>query len=102
MPAGFKLMAALLGDLDDGGGQGGVYFREDSSRAVRQRATEHVKAAFPRDEDVEPDSVLIVTWDKMVAAGTADGVDSSSTQVSDLTFVSLTGCSTHRHNSIMC
>uniref|UniRef100_A0A667XT86 Nidogen 1 n=1 Tax=Myripristis murdjan TaxID=586833 RepID=A0A667XT86_9TELE len=70
MPAEFKMIAALLGDLDNSDGQGKVYFREDSSPDVLARATEHIRQAFPRDDDVDPTSTFIVTWENMAARGT--------------------------------
>ncbi|KAM7419941.1 hypothetical protein PAMA_016848 [Pampus argenteus] len=78
MPAGFKMIAALLGDLDTSDGQGKVYFREDSSPAVLNRTIKHIKQAFPRDEGVESTSTFIVTWENMAAQGTSgrgDGLD---------------------------
>uniref|UniRef100_A0A671VDF2 Nidogen 1 n=1 Tax=Sparus aurata TaxID=8175 RepID=A0A671VDF2_SPAAU len=78
MPADFKMIAALLGDLDDSDGQGKVYFRQDDSPEVLSRAAEHIRQAFPRDTGVEPTSTLIVTWENMAAAGTSgrgDGLD---------------------------
>lgn len=78
MPADFKMMAALLGNLDNSDGRGKVFFREDSSPDVLRRARQHVRQAFPGDEGVEPQSTLIVTWLNMAAQGTSgrgDGVD---------------------------
>ncbi|KAM8841767.1 nidogen-1-like [Synchiropus picturatus] len=70
-PAGLKLVAALLGDLVSDG-QGAVFFREDSSPAVLNLTAEHVRRAFPLEDDVVPERVLIVTWRNMVARGAAD------------------------------
>uniref|UniRef100_A0A8C9XTJ2 Nidogen 1 n=2 Tax=Sander lucioperca TaxID=283035 RepID=A0A8C9XTJ2_SANLU len=78
MPASFKMIAALLGDLDDSDGRGKVHFRWDSSPEVRNRTAEHVRRAFPRDDPEEPVGVLIVTWENMAARGTpgrGDGLD---------------------------
>ncbi|XP_071359223.1 nidogen-1-like isoform X2 [Trachinotus anak] len=78
MPASFKMIAALLGDLDNSDGRGRVFFRQDSSPDVLRRAGEHVRQAFPRDDEVEPHSVLIITWVNMAAQGTSgrgDGLD---------------------------
>ena len=78
MPSGFKMIAALLGDLDNSDGQGSVFFRQDSSLDVLSRAGRHVKQAFPRDEAAEPTSAVIVTWVNMAARGTpgrGDGVE---------------------------
>ncbi|XP_042243705.1 nidogen-1-like [Thunnus thynnus] len=80
MPSSFKMMAALLGDLDTSDGQGKVYFREDSSPAVLSRAAEHVRRAFPRDDGVEPTSTLIVTWVNMAAKGTSGRGDGLNTK----------------------
>ncbi|CAK6981389.1 nidogen-1-like [Scomber scombrus] len=78
MPASFRMIAALLGDLDTSDGQGKVYFREDSKPAVLSQVTEHIRRAFPRDDGVDPTSALIVTWENMAAKGASgrgDGLD---------------------------
>ncbi|KAM9363280.1 nidogen-1-like [Symphorus nematophorus] len=78
MPVDFKMIAALLGDLDNSDGQGKVFFRKDSSPDVLSQAADHIRRAFPRDEGVEPTSTLIVTWENMAAQGTSgrgDGLD---------------------------
>uniref|UniRef100_A0A672GWZ2 Nidogen 1b n=1 Tax=Salarias fasciatus TaxID=181472 RepID=A0A672GWZ2_SALFA len=69
MPSGFKMIAALMGDLDNSDGEGTVHFRQDSSPGVLRRAAEHIRKAFPRDEGVEPRGVLVVTWENMAARG---------------------------------
>uniref|UniRef100_A0A3B5ARR4 Nidogen-1-like n=1 Tax=Stegastes partitus TaxID=144197 RepID=A0A3B5ARR4_9TELE len=78
MPSDFKMIAALLGDLDNSDGQGKVYYRQDSSPDVLSQAAEHIRRAFPSDEGVEPTNTLIVTWESMAARGTSgrgDGLD---------------------------
>ncbi|XP_020511653.1 nidogen-1-like [Labrus bergylta] len=78
MPASFKMMAALLGDLDNSDGQGRVYYRTDISPDVLNQAAEHIRQAFPRDNGVDPSSTFIVTWENMAARGTSgrgDGLD---------------------------
>lgn len=78
MPASFKMIAALLGDLDNSDGQGAVYFRQDSSPDVLSRAGEHIRRAFPGDNELEPVSALVVTWENMAAPGSSgrgDGLD---------------------------
>uniref|UniRef100_A0A8C2Z7R9 Nidogen 1 n=1 Tax=Cyclopterus lumpus TaxID=8103 RepID=A0A8C2Z7R9_CYCLU len=81
MPASFKMIAALLGDLEDGDGQGKVHFRLDGSPEALSRAAEHVTRAFPRDDGVEPTSVLVVTWENVVARGTSGRGDGLDTKV---------------------
>lgn len=86
MPANFTMMAALLGDLDNSDGQGNVFYRRDSSPDVLSRAHEHIKQAFPRDYNVEPSSVLVITWVNMAARGTpgqGDGLDAKVSRVAD-------------------
>ncbi|XP_040001081.1 nidogen-1-like isoform X2 [Xiphias gladius] len=81
MPASFKMIAALLGDLDNSDGRGKVFFRQDSNPDVLSRAGQHIRRAFPRDDGVEPGSVLIITWVNMAAQGTSgrgDGLDAKS------------------------
>ncbi|XP_024145472.1 nidogen-1 [Oryzias melastigma] len=70
MPSAFKMIVALLGDLDSGGGLGRVHFREDHSPEVLRRAGEHIRLAFPTGEEEAPMNALIVTWENMVAQGT--------------------------------
>ncbi|XP_041788948.1 nidogen-1-like [Chelmon rostratus] len=79
-PASFKMIAALLGDLDNSDGQGRVHFRQDSSPDALSRATKHVRQAFPRDEGVEPTNTLIVTWENMAAVGTSERGDGLGTK----------------------
>lgn len=81
MPTSFKMIAALLGDLEDSDGQGKVHFRWDSSPDVLSRAAEHVQQAFPRDDGVEPTTVFIVTWENMAARGTSGRGDGLNTKV---------------------
>ncbi|CAG5946420.1 unnamed protein product [Menidia menidia] len=78
LPGGFKMMAALLGDLDNSDGKGQVYFRQDNSVGALSRAAEHCRLAFPNDKEVDIKQTLIVTWEKMAARGTSgrgDGLD---------------------------
>ncbi|CAJ1052781.1 LOW QUALITY PROTEIN: nidogen-1-like [Xyrichtys novacula] len=78
MPSSFKMIAPLLGDLDNSDGQGRVFYRTDSSPEVLSRAAEHIKQAFPRDQGVDPTSTFIVTWENMAArgmSGRGDGLD---------------------------
>lgn len=79
MPANFKMIAALLGDLD----KGRVHYRQDSSPSVLSRAAGHIRRAFPRDE-VKISSVIVVTWENMAAHGTSGRGDSLDTKVGDL------------------
>lgn len=73
MPAAFKMIAALLGDLDNSDGRGSVYFRQDRGPEALRRAGEHVKRAFPGSAEAEPVNTLVVTWEKMAAAGAGRG-----------------------------
>ncbi|KAJ8392450.1 hypothetical protein AAFF_G00075750 [Aldrovandia affinis] len=65
MPASFGMVAALLGDLDTSDGVGRVYFRQDSSPAALQLATEYITRAFPKDNEVEPIHTVVVTWENV-------------------------------------
>lgn len=62
MPASFKMIAALQGDLDTSDGAGKVFFRQDSSTALLQQAADHINRAFPEDDLVNPIHALVVTW----------------------------------------
>lgn len=78
MPVGFKMIAALLGDLDNSNGQGNVYFRQDNSPEVLSRAGELIKRAFPGDSGIAPLLAVIVTWENMApkgSSGRGDGLD---------------------------
>uniref|UniRef100_A0A672N3N6 Nidogen-1-like n=1 Tax=Sinocyclocheilus grahami TaxID=75366 RepID=A0A672N3N6_SINGR len=65
MPASFGMIAAFLGDLDTTDGAGHVFFRQDKSPDVLQRAAEHIGQAFPSDDGIEPTHSIIVTWENM-------------------------------------
>ncbi|KAI4832472.1 hypothetical protein KUCAC02_015439 [Chaenocephalus aceratus] len=80
MPSNFKMIAALLGDLEDSDGQGRVLFRWDSSPEVLIKSAEHIRRAFPRDEGVDPITVFIVTWENMAARGTSGRGDRLDTK----------------------
>lgn len=87
MPASFRMIAALLGDLDNSDGRGTVHFREDRSPAVLRRAGEHIRRAFPANVEAEPLSTIVVTWEKMAAAGSSgqgDGLEGEVRSVSTL------------------
>lgn len=62
MPPEFGMIAALQGDLDTSDGVGKVFFRQDSSPDVLRRAAEHINRAFPRDDEVNPTNVVVITW----------------------------------------
>ncbi|KAJ8250723.1 hypothetical protein COCON_G00226450 [Conger conger] len=62
MPAGFGMIAALVGDLDTSDRLGQVYYRQDSTPATLRRAAGLVNRAFPEDKAVEPHHSLVVTW----------------------------------------
>nr|XP_055040010.1 nidogen-1-like isoform X2 [Misgurnus anguillicaudatus] len=64
----FKMIATFLGDLDTSDEFGKVYFREDNSPDVLDRASNHIAEAFPDDDEWnEPSYVLIITWENVSA-----------------------------------
>ncbi|TRY83857.1 hypothetical protein DNTS_030091 [Danionella cerebrum] len=69
MPAKFGMLAAFLGDLYTSDGVGQVYFRQDKSPEVLQRAREHIKQAFPSEEEIEPSHTIIITWENVSPQG---------------------------------
>ncbi|KAK9966993.1 hypothetical protein ABG768_004067 [Culter alburnus] len=73
MPASFGMIAAFLGDLDTTDGAGYVYFRQDKSPDVLQRAADHIRQAFPSDEEIEPTHTVIVTWENVLGQGSERG-----------------------------
>ncbi|XP_039665720.1 nidogen-1-like [Perca fluviatilis] len=93
MPASFKMIAALLGDLDDSDGRGKVHFRWDGGPGARNRTAELVRRAFPRDDaEEQPAGVLVVTWENVAARGTpgrGDGLDAKVGRVRDVDLCSL-------------
>ncbi|XP_037534042.1 nidogen-1 [Nematolebias whitei] len=62
MPPEFGMIAALQGDLDTSDGVGKVFFRQDASPDILRRAAEHINRAFPRDDEVNPTNVVVITW----------------------------------------
>ncbi|KAK5865494.1 hypothetical protein PBY51_019760 [Eleginops maclovinus] len=80
MPSNFKMISALLGDLEDSDGQGRVHYRWDSSPEILNKSAEHIRRAFPRDEGVDPITVFIVTWENMAARGTSGRGDRLDTK----------------------
>uniref|UniRef100_A0A3B4AED0 Uncharacterized protein n=1 Tax=Periophthalmus magnuspinnatus TaxID=409849 RepID=A0A3B4AED0_9GOBI len=69
-PPPFGLMAALMGDLD----RGLVHFRLDRNPEVLDRSKDLVQKAFPQRPAQTPEGAVVVTWDKMAAAG-SDGAE---------------------------
>lgn len=69
MPASFGMIAAFLGDLDTTDGAGHVYFRQDKSPDVLQRAAEHISQAFSSDDEIKPTHAIIVTWENVLPQG---------------------------------
>ncbi|KAM3864903.1 nidogen-1-like [Diretmus argenteus] len=79
MPASFRMIAALLGDLDNSDGEGKVYFRQDSSPGVLNRIAEYINQGFLLDDGVNLTHSLIVTWENIAAhgpSGRGDGLAS--------------------------
>ncbi|XP_056323889.1 nidogen-1-like [Danio aesculapii] len=54
MPAKFGMIAAFLGDLDTGDGDGKVFFRQDKSPLI-----------VPSEDEIEPTHVIIATWENV-------------------------------------
>uniref|UniRef100_A0A6J0T6Z0 Nidogen-1 n=1 Tax=Pogona vitticeps TaxID=103695 RepID=A0A6J0T6Z0_9SAUR len=74
-PLSFGGIAPFHADLDTTGGQGRVYYREDSSPDILQLAAKYIKKGFP-ESSFDPSSVVIVTWDS-VAPYAGPGEDTS-------------------------
>ncbi|KAM9364369.1 nidogen-1 [Pholidichthys leucotaenia] len=78
MPPSFGMIAALQGDLDTSDGVGKVFFRQDSSPAVLNRAAEHINRAFPKGDEVDPTHAVVITWVDVTFHGPqtrGDGID---------------------------
>ncbi|KAG7272553.1 hypothetical protein CRUP_004728 [Coryphaenoides rupestris] len=74
----FGMIAALQGNLDTSDGVGKVFFRQDSSHAIRRQAADYINRAFPEDDEVDPTHVVVVTWVDVAThepPSRGDGVD---------------------------
>lgn len=80
-PSEFKMIAVLLGDLDNSDGQGKVYFRHDSTPSILGRAADHIRQGFPDGKVEKPTNTFIVTWENMAAQGTSGRGDQLDTKV---------------------
>uniref|UniRef100_A0A669DR15 Nidogen 1 n=1 Tax=Oreochromis niloticus TaxID=8128 RepID=A0A669DR15_ORENI len=80
MPSEFKMIAVLLGDLDNSDGQGKVYFRQDSTPNILGRAADHIRQGFPDGKVEKPTNTFIVTWENMAAQGTSGRGDQLDTK----------------------
>uniref|UniRef100_A0A3Q4GVY4 Nidogen 1b n=1 Tax=Neolamprologus brichardi TaxID=32507 RepID=A0A3Q4GVY4_NEOBR len=80
MPSEFKMIAVLLGDLDNSDGQGKVYFRHDSTPNILGRAADHIRQGFPDGKVEKPTNTFIVTWENMAAQGTPGRGDQLDTK----------------------
>ncbi|XP_039883189.1 nidogen-1-like isoform X3 [Simochromis diagramma] len=80
MPSEFKMIAVLLGDLDNSDGQGKVYFRHDSTPNILGRAADHIRQGFPDGKVEKPTNTFIVTWENMAAQGTSGRGDQLDTK----------------------
>uniref|UniRef100_A0A2K5QBX3 Nidogen 1 n=1 Tax=Cebus imitator TaxID=2715852 RepID=A0A2K5QBX3_CEBIM len=63
-PPTFGAVAPFLADLDTTDGLGKVYYREDFSPSVTQRAAECVQRGFP-EISFQPSTVVVVTWESV-------------------------------------
>ncbi|XP_026027942.1 nidogen-1-like [Astatotilapia calliptera] len=79
-PSEFKMIAVLLGDLDNSDGQGKVYFRHDSTPNILGRAADHIRQGFPDGKVEKPTNTFIVTWENMAAQGTSGRGDQLDTK----------------------
>uniref|UniRef100_A0A2I3GRT3 Nidogen 1 n=1 Tax=Nomascus leucogenys TaxID=61853 RepID=A0A2I3GRT3_NOMLE len=63
-PPTFGAVAPFLADLDTTDGLGKVYYREDLSPSITQRAAECVHRGFP-EISFQPSSAVVVTWESV-------------------------------------
>uniref|UniRef100_A0A2K6B882 Nidogen 1 n=1 Tax=Macaca nemestrina TaxID=9545 RepID=A0A2K6B882_MACNE len=63
-PPTFGAIGPFLADLDTTDGLGKVYYREDLSPSITQRAAECVHRGFP-EISFQPSSVVVVTWESV-------------------------------------
>ncbi|KAK2086011.1 Nidogen-1 [Saguinus oedipus] len=63
-PPTFGAVAPFLADLDTTDGLGKVYYREDFSPSITQRAAECVQRGFP-EISFQPSTVVVVTWESV-------------------------------------
>ncbi|NWV63317.1 NID2 protein, partial [Malurus elegans] len=67
-PTDFPVIAPFLADLDTSGDRGNVYYRQDDSRDVLDRAVGYIQAGFPRSAGTfVPTNAFIATWEDVGA-----------------------------------
>ncbi|NXN80714.1 NID2 protein, partial [Bombycilla garrulus] len=67
-PTDFPVIAPFLADLDTSGDRGNVYYRQDDSGDVLQRAMGYIQAGFPRSAGAfVPTNAFIATWEDVGA-----------------------------------
>ncbi|KAJ3614118.1 hypothetical protein NHX12_017694 [Muraenolepis orangiensis] len=75
MPASFRMLAVLLGDLENSAGQGKVSYWQTASPEVLGPVALALERAFPQGLKQELKHALVVTWHAMAARGShGDGV----------------------------
>ncbi|NXQ19536.1 NID2 protein, partial [Peucedramus taeniatus] len=67
-PTDFPVIAPFLADLDTSGDRGNIYYRQDDSRDVLDRAVGYIQAGFPRSAGAfVPTNAFIATWEDVGA-----------------------------------
>ncbi|KAM8808003.1 nidogen-2 [Eudromia elegans] len=67
-PTDFPAIAPFLADLDTTGGRGNIYYRQDDSSDVLDRAAGYVRAGFPKAApSFAPTDAFLATWEDVGA-----------------------------------
>ncbi|NXU23591.1 NID2 protein, partial [Thalassarche chlororhynchos] len=67
-PTDFPVIAPFLADLDTSGDRGNIYYRQDNSPDVLNRAAGYIQAGFPRTAgSFVPTNAFIATWEDVGA-----------------------------------
>ncbi|NWT76966.1 NID2 protein, partial [Prunella himalayana] len=67
-PTDFPVIAPFLADLDTSGDRGNIFYRQDDSRDVLDRAVGYIQAGFPRSAGTfVPTNAFIATWEDVGA-----------------------------------
>lgn len=67
LPTDFPAIAPFLSDIDTSEGKGNIYYRQDDSREVLDRAAQLIQAGFPGVGNFLPHHTFVATWENVGA-----------------------------------
>ncbi|XP_078090061.1 uncharacterized protein nid2a [Mustelus asterias] len=76
-PTDFPVIAPYLSDIDTSNGRGRIYYREDDSPDVLDRAAREIRRGFPQSS-FSPTSAFIATWENVAPYEETGRLDASS------------------------